>query len=425
MSSERTHISDKHGHYESGHDGQPIACNSLERVTDEANLEESDIAFISEIGFGTTHYEIPAHSLKCSDPVEIANRIAGALPVSTSTNTSVHLLKESNSSDGTYILLIRGSGSSDPVRVARIAEIKNAWTASTQKAEDTGDDSKRMNFSKMPLIQLPLVKNSDLFRRRVAAVVMEALGIDPPPNRQPLAHDTCVRNFSRRSTDNSIYLAHNFHSRNTETAWLVHGPERGATIYRQEEEVESCGCDTNQGIPVSDKRSRTAEDDTKTNTAANDTVLVAGQPTKSFPANGTLPAIEETDAGVTRFVPANAVDAYFTPTRPLDIAQGLAGYRCASYETVCTVVGSPLAANGLLYGRIPLTPSVCMNHTRSSTEHVILPNTGHWMQMLSDLSPDKSAFYFIGNAHAIRANDGTVKSYRISRELINDSPWVN
>jgi hypothetical protein len=423
MSTEREFLDERYAYTESSPNGKELVCNCIEQVASGAVLQERDITFIGEIGYGVTTYDIPANLVRSRDPHELVNRIAAALPVATPHNTKVSLLKHSDNTgkdDCAYVLLIWGNGSTESGRVARVMDIDTARIASIQKAEDSYGKTKVMTCHQMSAIQPPLIHHSEAYRKRIgASVILSLCGeVDPiaPSN------DTCVRQICHKQGDPHMYLLHDYYARGTENMWLMHGPSEGATLYTLEEHVEVCSCISNQGVPVIDQKNKGCEKESKSATDfERNAIAIAGQPYASYAANNCLQSVESSDGGVTRFIPVNSLDSNFSKVRPLDIAQGLAGYTSDKYVSVCTVVGSSLSSNGLLYGNIPIDPLSCIHHT--NTHHngqIVIPNTSEWMQTLFEISPDKSTLYFLGHAgtKTLRDKAGTVSAYRIPRCLL-------
>jgi hypothetical protein len=427
MSTDREFLDERYAYSESAPNGEQIICNCVEKVAPGAVLEDKDITFIGEIGYGVTVYNIPAGLVACTDKHEIANRIAASLPVTTPHNTKVCLLQHktyAQEPESPYVLLVWGNGSADPSRMTRISEIRAARLSSVKKAEDTKSKTKLMTCSQINNIQTPLIHHSESYRKRVASTVIAALCGEFDSNLIEPPTDTCVRQMFHRVNDPNLYLLHDYYPRGTESMWLMHGPAGGATLYTLEQETSACECPNacNQGIPVSDFKKNKCEEAPKSLMRFDhNATAVAGQPYKSFKASVRLPVILACDAGVTRFVPVNALESNYVTARELDIAQGLAGYIKNEFSTVCTIIGSSLASNGMLYGNIPINPVSCMQHTNNQHEsHIVIPNTSQWMQILFDISPDKSALYFLNDnsqTQTVRNSAGTVSGYRIPRQL--------
>ena len=422
MSSERVLLDERHVYLKSTPNGESIHSNCIERVPPEALLEESDVAFIGEIGYGVTCYDLPEGAIRCTDPHEMANRIAAVLPITTPHNTTISLLHETTG--GGHVLLVWGNGSTDSGRLTRVSEIRAARLSALQKADESKNRSRLLTCAHINAIQPPLIHHSEVYRHKVGTLAIGAL-CGPAFNvANVTVRDTCVRQMMQRPADPHFYLLHDYYAKGTETMWLMHGPSRGATLYRQEERVETCACESqsNQGMPVRDKMRPESETDPIACAIAS-CVAVAGQPTSAYPALNGMMDVDATDAGVTRFVSAESFDANFISSRPIDMAQGLAGFRSEEFVSVCTVVGSPMAANGQLYGRIPIDHASCITHTMDVPgAHIVIPNTTNWLNRLFEISPDKSPLYFLGpdaGAIPIRDTDRSVIAYRVPRALMS------
>lgn len=397
MSADRVYLDERYAFISTALDGGVLRHNCLERVSLDSPVTPEDITFTSEVGYGVSYYEIAPGAMQCVDPVEVANRIAAALPVDTARNTQVSLVRP----DGddpldmvACVLLVWGSGSEAPQRRERFEAIKARWS------DEAASSSSQ--FVQLERMQAPLIEHSRAYRGQVAERALAAVGVNIHNSVQVSSNDdVCVRRVQVDEQSGNAYLHHGYYAHGLDKMWVMHAPDRGASFYYRQEHVEQCTCDApcNHGTPVSDSLKPDFETDRTVEFDVQPTVLVAGQPARDIPASGIMSAVVATDSDVTRFVPALTQSTSYLPSRPIDLAQGLAGYVEVPYEAVCTISGCVVDAGGKLYGRLEVDIDGCLQHTADHDGAVIVvPNDPQWMQLLFSRSPNAQIMHFLGDA---------------------------
>jgi hypothetical protein len=151
--------------------GGELRHNLYDRLALGAPVDERSLTFMEHTGYGVSFYDIPYGALKITDPVEMAARIAAVLPVTTSYDTLVtvmrrtrlmdHTANTESQDDAEYVLVVWGSGY-NPQRVERLDELRRAC-----ESRGPGLAARVRTVAHLEQCQGPLIEQSESYRAEV------------------------------------------------------------------------------------------------------------------------------------------------------------------------------------------------------------------------------------------------------------------